>query len=105
MVERRPDKTEVNGSIPFTLTTKSVLGFVFMLENNKKSFWVPALEIFSQVSSWIVGPIIFALIVGKYLDGRFDTKPWIFLGFTGMAFIVSAYGIVKVVSKYMKNIK
>lgn len=81
--------------------------FVGKIENNqdnKKPFWGPAVEIFSQVSGWIVGPVIMALIVGKYLDGRFDTKPWIFLGLTGFAFFVSAFGIVKIVSRYMKKI-
>lgn len=77
-----------------------------MVENNdKKPFWEPALEIFSKVSGWIAGPIIFALILGKYLDGKFDTKPWIFLGLTGLAFFISTYGIVKVVSEYMKKIE
>ncbi|MBP6060888.1 MAG: AtpZ/AtpI family protein [Candidatus Pacebacteria bacterium] len=65
--------------------------------------WQPAVEIFSQVSGWIAGPIILALIVGKYLDGYFNTKPWIFLGLTGLAFFVSTFGIVKVVSKYMSR--
>ena len=71
---------------------------------NKKPWWEPAVEIFSQVSGWIAGPVVIALILGKYLDGRFDTKPWIFLGLTGFAFLVSTYGIVKVVSRYMKKI-
>ncbi len=71
---------------------------------NKKPWWEPAVEIFSQVSGWIAGPVVVALILGKYLDGRFDTKPWIFLGLTGFAFLVSTYGIVKVVSRYMKKI-
>ena len=72
--------------------------------NNKKPWWEPAVEIFSEVSGWIAGPVVIALILGKYLDGRFDTKPWIFLGLTGFAFLVSTYGIVKVVSRYMKKI-
>lgn len=72
--------------------------------NNKKPWWEPAVEIFSEVSGWIAGPVVVALILGKYLDGRFDTKPWIFLGLTGFAFLVSTYGIVKVVSRYMKKI-
>lgn len=80
---------------------KPCSGFVFM---NKKPWWEPAVEIFSQVSGWIAGPVVVALILGKYLDGRFDTKPWIFLGLTGFAFLVSTYGIVKVVSRYMKKI-
>ena len=66
--------------------------------------WGPAVEIFSEVSTWIAGPIIVALIVGKYLDSRFGTKPWIFLGLTLFAFLMSSFGIVKVVGKYMKKI-
>jgi len=61
-------------------------------------------KIFSEVSGWIAGPIILALIAGKWLDGRFDTKPWIFLGLTGVAFLISIFGIVRIVSRYMKNI-
>ncbi|MES2315441.1 MAG: AtpZ/AtpI family protein [Patescibacteria group bacterium] len=73
--------------------------------NNNKPWWEPAVEIFSQVSGWIAGPIILALIAGKWLDSHFGTKPWIFLGLTGVAFIISIFGIIKVVSKYMKKIE
>ena len=80
-----------------------------MVENpnnkNKGTWWGPAVEIFSQVSGWIAGPIILALILGKYLDGRYGTKPWIFLGLTAVAFLVSSFGIVRVVSDYMKRIE
>ena len=72
--------------------------------NTGNSWWKPGVEIFTQVSGWIAGPIVLALIVGKYLDGRFGTKPWMFLGLTGLAFFISIFGIVRVVSKYMKNI-
>lgn len=75
-----------------------------MQENNNKPWWEPAVEIFSQVSGWIAGPIIVALIGGKALDAHFGTKPWIFLGLTGVAFFISIFGIIKVVSKYMKKI-
>jgi F0F1-type ATP synthase assembly protein I len=84
-----------------------------MVDDNSKnsprqggaSWWKPGVEIFSQVSGWIAGPIILALVLGKYLDGRFETKPWIFLGLTGFAFFISSFGIVKVVSRYMKKIQ
>ena len=69
------------------------------------SWWAPAVEIFTEVSGWIAGPIILALVLGKYLDGRFDTKPWIFIGLTAIAFLVSSFGIVRVVSKYMRKIE
>ena len=72
--------------------------------NNKTPWWEPAMEIFGEVSTWVVVPIILALVVGKYLDGYFDTKPWIFLGLTFIAFGLSSYGIVQVVGRYMKRI-
>ena len=76
-----------------------------MNENKKNLNWRPAFKIFTQVSGWIVGPIILALIAGKALDSQFGTKPWIFLVFTGIAFFISSFGIVRVVSKYLKKIE
>jgi F0F1-type ATP synthase assembly protein I len=72
--------------------------------NKNEVWWKPAVEIFSRVSGYIVGPVVLALIVGKYLDNNFNTKPWIFLGLTGVAFIISSFSIVRTVSKYMKEI-
>ena len=63
------------------------------------------MEIFSQVSGWIAAPIILALIAGKALDSHFGTKPWIFIGLTGVAFLISSFGIIKVVTRYMKKIE
>lgn len=72
---------------------------------NNNPLWKLGLEIFSQVSGWIAGPIIVSLVLGRYLDTRFDTKPLIFLGLTALAFVVSTVGIVRVVSRYMKDIE
>lgn len=63
------------------------------------------MRIFIQVSTWVVFPIILALIFGKMLDQHYGTDPWIFLGLTGLAFLFSSYGIVRVVKKYMKDIE
>ena len=70
---------------------------------NKNNWWKPGVEIFGQVSSWVVVPIVLALIAGKALDTRYGTKPWIFLGLTTVAFGISCYGIVRVISKYIKK--
>ena len=76
------------------------------MDNNSNSpWWKPAVQIFSQVSTWIIVPIILALIAGKALDKHFGTDPWIFLGLTGVSFIISCFGIVRVVRKYMKDIE
>lgn len=73
--------------------------------NNKSAWWQPALVISSQVTGFIAGPIIIALFLGKYLDKKYGTDPWIFLGLTGIAFIISCSGIISITLKYTKKIE
>lgn len=74
-------------------------------QNPNSAWWQPAVEIFSQVSGYIVFPIILALVVGKSLDSYFGTKPWIFIGLAAFGFLVSCYGIVKVIKSYSQKLK
>jgi F0F1-type ATP synthase assembly protein I len=77
-------------------------------ENNIKKdgpWWKSGIEIFGRVSTWVVAPIVLALIAGKWLDGYFNTKPWIFLTLTGIAFLFSIFGIVRTVGTYLKKIE
>jgi len=71
----------------------------------KGAWWAPAMEIFTQVSTWIVVPIIVALVAGKALDGHFGTEPIIFLILVGLSFLFSCVGIVRVIKEYMKKLK
>jgi len=73
-------------------------------ENNKSSWWRPGLIMFTRVSALIAFPIIIALYVGKYLDNKYNTSPWIFLGLTFIAFIISITAIWKNISKYLDEI-
>jgi F0F1-type ATP synthase assembly protein I len=72
---------------------------------DKELWWKPAMMMFANTSGWIVGPIIMALIVGKYLDKRYDSDPWFFIGLTAIAFFISIFGIVKILKKYLKEIE
>jgi len=76
-----------------------------MNENNKKLDWKPAFEIFSRISTWIIVPIILALIFGKMLDTYYGTKPIMFLILAGLGFLFSCVGIIHVVKNYMKKLK
>ena len=76
-----------------------------MEEIPKNPWWKPAFEIFSQVSAWIVVPIVAALFMGKYLDARYETKPWIFLGLSGLGFLVTLFGLVRTVRTYIRKIE
>jgi F0F1-type ATP synthase assembly protein I len=74
-------------------------------DGNLEAWWKPALEIFTEVSTWIVVPIVFALAIGKTLDRHFGTKPWIFIILAIIGFVFSAMKIVKIVKKYAENLK
>ena len=77
-----------------------------MQENKNKNsiWWKPAVEIFSEISTWIAVPIILALIAGKALDNHYGTKPWMLLILAGVGFLISSFGIVRTVKRYMKKI-
>lgn len=80
------------------------------MNEDKKGFntgpwWKPAMQIFSDVSTWIVVPIVCALVFGKILDAHYGTKPVIFLVFAGLGFLVTCFGMYRVVKDYMKTIQ
>lgn len=75
-------------------------------DNKVKELWyMPAIKMGADVSIWIAGPIIIALFVGKWLDKKYDSDPWFFIGLTVVAFIISIGGIMKILMKYLKDIE
>jgi len=72
---------------------------------NGGPWWKDGVQVFIQVSVWIVVPILLALFVGKGLDAHFGTKPVIFLILAGVGFLFSCFGIVRVIRKYLKQIE
>ena len=60
--------------------------------------------LFGRLSGWIAGPIIAALFIGKWLDKKYDSEPWIFLASVGIAFIISSVGIVREAKIVMNKI-
>ena len=63
------------------------------------------MEIFAQITGWMVAPIVIALFAGKALDKKYHSEPWIFLGLTFVAFFISISGIVIITVKYIKQIE
>ncbi|HUC88516.1 MAG TPA: AtpZ/AtpI family protein [Candidatus Paceibacterota bacterium] len=77
------------------------------MENNKKNraWWEPALIMFAKSSIWIAVPVICALFIGKYLDKRYGTDPWMFIGMTILGFIISIVALAKISLDYIHNIE
>mgnify|MGYP001586512996 FL=1 len=71
--------------------------------NNQTAWWQPALVVFVKLSGWIGLPIIIALFLGKWLDKKYNSAPWLLLACIGLAFILSMAGLIKeTVSEYKK---
>ncbi len=125
MVERCPDKTEVDGPIPSTLTQGGIALFIFefapvyktsvnvqfhpqthfMKNDIKKPYWQEPMMVFGKMSGWVAGPVLVSLFLGRWLDSKFHTAPFIFIGMTGIAFGISIYGIIREAKKSLNNIK
>lgn len=66
--------------------------------------WQTALIIFTRLSVWIGVPIVLAVFLGKWLDNKYNTEPWLFLATVGVAFILSMIGLIKETLKEFKKI-
>jgi F0F1-type ATP synthase assembly protein I len=64
-------------------------------KKDEQAWWQPALQMFARLSGWIVAPLLLGLALGKWLDRKFDTAPWLFLASTMLAFLISMFALVK----------
>jgi F0F1-type ATP synthase assembly protein I len=69
-----------------------------------KPWWQPAIYTFMKLSGWIAFPILIGVFIGKWLDKKFNSDPWLFLLSVGIAFIISMLGLVKNTLKEYKKI-
>lgn len=72
---------------------------------NSSSDWQRGLALFIQLSGWLVGPLIASLFLGRWLDKKYDTSPWLFLATTGIAFVITTIGIVRETMRFIKNVE
>jgi F0F1-type ATP synthase assembly protein I len=72
---------------------------------NNNPWWKPGIVMFIKVSASIAIPIVLALYIGKYLDTKYDTAPWIFLIATGIAFIISLVSIWRNLTSYLHKLE
>lgn len=61
--------------------------------------------LFGRLSGWIGGPVIVGVFLGKWLDSKYGTEPWLFLTTVGLAFFISSFGIVRDSLREMKRIE
>ncbi len=73
--------------------------------NKEAPWWQEGVITFAKVSASIAVPIVIALYLGKYLDNKYNTEPWIFLSLTFIAFIISLVSIWINMMKYIKDLE
>ncbi len=73
--------------------------------NNTSDWWKPGMILFTKVSIYIIVPIVLALYIGKYLDTKYNTTPWIFLILTFTSFLISLFVVWKNFNKYIKKLE
>ncbi len=68
-----------------------------------KAWWQPALILFARLSVWIVMPILAGVYIGKWLDKKYNSEPWLFLISVGLAFIISIFALIIFTAKEYKK--
>ena len=76
-----------------------------MNNENIAPWWKPGVVIAVKISGSIAVPIVLALYIGKYLDNKYNTEPYIFLGSTLIAFLISIFSIWKNIKSYINNLE
>lgn len=70
----------------------------------KNDSWSLALRIMVRISGWIAFPVLLGVFLGKWLDKRFNTEPFLFIITVAVCFIISMYGLVINALKEFKKI-
>jgi len=71
--------------------------------SQQSPWWGPGLTVFAEVTGWIALPVVGALYLGRFLDEKYNTDPWFFLGLTAFSFIITSYGIVKLATRFIRE--
>ncbi len=62
-----------------------------------------AFRIFADFGVSIAAPAVLAALLGKWLDEKFQTTPWILVSCFAAAFILTAVSVVKKAKRYQKE--
>jgi F0F1-type ATP synthase assembly protein I len=63
------------------------------------------LQIFGIISSWIVAPIVGALLLGSWLDEKYNYENFFTLTFIAVAFIITCVGIAREALRAIKSLE
>ena len=97
VVERCPDKTEVEGSIPSRHTREFASNPFFAYDVYMN--WQPVIVFYVKTTSWIVLPLVVGLIAGNFIKSKV-----LFFVFLMVSFGVTCFGIYREIRQYKKDL-
>jgi len=68
-------------------------------------WWDNGLKLFFQLCGWLAFPVLIAYYLGKWLDDKYQTNPWLFLLCLGIAFCLTCAAILFEVIKYLAQME
>lgn len=71
--------------------------------NDKKSNLWQALSLLGQLGYVIAIPLVILAIVGRFLDKKFHTSPWLLIVGMFLALITSTFWVLKKTTEIMKE--
>lgn len=74
-------------------------------KTEKKAWWQPALEFFAQIAGWIVFPILAAIALGTWLDGKFGTGQKFYFSCVAVAFVITFVGLILNTKRAIKKME
>lgn len=87
--------------------------FVFVVEQEKQpniqvkksdNAWLrPVLTFYAKVTSWVIFPLVVAVLLGRYVSQSFGSQSWFFLAVIG-GFLITCFGIYREVKEYKKTL-
>jgi len=71
---------------------------------NEKGYWRPVMLFYAKTTSWVIFPLILAVLGGKYVGKTFESQSLFFI-FVALGFLITCFGIYREIKKYKKNLE
>ena len=65
--------------------------------------WTPVIVFYVKTTSWIIFPLIFGLLAGKYVGSSTGSQT-LFFAFIMIGFGITCFGIYKEIKEYKKSL-